>query len=235
MTEPPVPDAPPPREADEVLGLVSHEIRAPLTVLSGYLEILGRPLDAESRGRALAESRRALGRIERLLRDLETATCADDCFAARELVTVSMAALAAETVAAYRDTSAHRLVVTSECPGEVLGDGARLRQVLTNLVGNAIAHTPEGSRVAVAVRCEGDTVITTVEDEGPGIPENRREQVFERFERLGIDGSTHPGAGLGLYVVRAIITAHSGSVHVEAGSNGRGARFVIELPAAADA
>jgi signal transduction histidine kinase len=234
MAEKPTPGASPLREADEVFELVSHEIRAPLTVISGYLEILGRPLDESSHARALAESRRAVGRIERLLEDLETATCAADCLEPRELATVSMSALAAETITAHQDTSAHRLDVHVQpaCPGDVLGDDVRLHQALGNLIGNAIAHTPEDSRITVTVRCEGDTVITTVEDEGPGIPEDRLERVFERFERLGAEDSTRPGTGLGLYIVRAIIEAHGGSVRAEAGSEGGGARFVIELPAA---
>jgi signal transduction histidine kinase len=234
MAEQPTPGASPFREADEVFDLVSHEIRAPLTVISGYLEILERPLDENSHARALAESRRAVERIERLLEDLESATCAADCFAPRELATVSMSALAAESVTAHQDTSTCRseVHVRSACPGDVLGDDVRLRQVLGNLIGNAIAYTPEGTRITVAVRCEGDTVITTVEDEGPGIPEDQLERVFRRFERLGTEDPSRPGTGLGLYIVRAIIEAHGGSVRAEAGSEGRGARFVIELPAA---
>lgn len=232
MVKKPTPRARPAEDADEVFELIAHEIRSPLTVISGYLEILGRPLDDASHARALAESRRAIGRIETLLDDLVTATCASDCFAPRELVSVSMAALAAESVTALRDTSAHRLEVDAACPGEVFGDGARLRQALDNLLGNAIAYTPEGGRIMVAVCCEGNAVLTTVEDEGPGIPEDQRERIFKRFKRLGDDDTVRPGTGLGLYIVRTIVEAHGGSVHAEAVGVGRGARFVIELPAA---
>lgn len=222
----------PPEDADELFKLIAHEIRAPLTVISGYLEILERPLDEAVRARALAESRRAVGRIDALLNDLLKATCAGDCLSPRERVPVSMSALATDTVTVFRDTSAHRLEVDATCLGKVLGDASRLRQALVNLLGNAIAYSPENGRITVTVRCEGDTVLITVEDEGPGIPEDQLERVFERFERLGTDNSTHPGTGLGLYIVRSIVEAHGGSVRAKAGSEGYGARFVIELPAA---
>lgn len=221
-------------ERDAVFELVAHEIRAPLTVISGYLEILGRPLEEAVRARALAESRRAIGRIDALLDDLLSAASARECLSPRERVPVSMAELAIDVVAVFSDTRDHPFTLDIESPGDVLGDATRLRQVLANLIGNATAYTPPNARITVSVCRDGDSVITSVADEGPGIPEEAQEAICERFERLGADASVHPGSGLGLYIVRMIVEAHGGSVHAEEGSGGHGARFVVNLPASPD-
>ncbi|MBW6469321.1 MAG: HAMP domain-containing histidine kinase [Coriobacteriia bacterium] len=226
--EPTRPERP---EEDAVFELVAHEIRAPLTVISGYLEILDRPVEEAVRARALAESRRAIGRIDALLEDLLSAASAGEYLSPGERAPVSMAELATDVVTVFSDTGDHPFTLETESPGDVLGDATRLRQVLVNLVGNATAYTPPSARITVGVHRVGDSVIVTVEDEGPGIPEEARDAAFERFERLGADNSAHPGSGLGLYIVRAIVEAHGGSVRAEAGGGGRGAKFVIELPA----
>jgi two-component system, OmpR family, sensor kinase len=219
-------------DTNKVLELVAHEIRGPLTVVAGYLEILERPLDEERRTRALAEARQAIERIGVLLDDFVSATCEGDCLAPRELAPVSMAALAADAVSSFECASAHRFALDASCSGEVLGDSVRLRQTLSNLLANAVEYTPDTGRIAVSVSCEGDAVLTAVEDNGPGIPEDSRELIFERFERLEADDAAHPGTGLGLYIVRSIVEAHGGWVRVGAGEGGQGARFLIELPAA---
>ena len=219
-------------DADDVPVLIAHEIRGPLTVISGYLDILDRPLDESSHAKALAESHRAVKRIEALLDDLMRATCVHDCLAPRELAPVSMSLLAAEAVRTFAHASTHTLDVVCSCSGDVLGDHDRLHQALHNLLDNAIAHTPEGGCVTLRVECDEERVVTCVEDDGPGIPAEHTERVFGRFERLGSDAETRPGTGIGLYIVRAIIEAHGGSVYVEAPPDGPGTRFVIELPAA---
>lgn len=225
-------DSGPVPAADEVLAVVSHEIRAPLTVISGYLEILEGPVDESSRAVALKHSRRAIERIEVLLDDLETATSAAECLAPRAWSPVSMAALAEEMVSALEHARTHHLAVETASRGRVSGDPVRLRQALGNILGNAIVHTPQGGGVTVRVERRGDTVLTTVNDEGPGIPEACREAVFERFVRCAEGDNAPRGAGLGLYIVKAIAEAHGGSVRAEAGEGGRGARLVMELPAA---
>lgn len=226
-------DRPLPREdADEVLALVAHEIRAPLTVIAGYLEILGRPLDAGSRTRALAEATRAVKRAESLLDDLERAEGAERCFAPSEIAPVSISELADEVATSFGYLQTHRIRVTAEGPGVVAGDAARLRQVLTNLVVNAISYSPAGTSVIIAVDSGENAVTASVEDEGPGIPESDRERVFGRSVRLYAD-EERPGAGVGLYIVRTIVEAHGGTVHAEPGTAGRGTRIVVELPVSA--
>lgn len=232
MSGRPVPPPVPPDDADDVMAIVAHEIRAPLTVIAGYIEILRRPLDEASRERALTESLRAVGRIEALVDDLAHVTSIGEWFGPESIAPVSTSALANEIAASFGPVSTHVIEVATDGPGVVNGNESRLRQALTNLVANAIVHAPAGGGVTIAVSAREDAVVIAVEDEGPGIPADARERVFERFERLGTGSGERPGAGLGLYIVREIARAHGGSVRAEEGEGGRGARVVIELPAA---
>ena len=110
----------------------------------------------------------------------------------------------------------------------------RMRQVLDNLLSNAVRHTPEGTSIDVEIASEGDTVRLTVADDGPGMTPETAERVFERFFRSG--SVAHPGSGLGLAIVAAIVKAHGGTVQV-ASEPGEGTAFTVILtaePQAAD-
>jgi two-component system OmpR family sensor kinase len=117
----------------------------------------------------------------------------------------------------------------------VVGDDARLHQVATNLVGNAVAHTPAGTHVDVRVRRHDGDVLLEVTDDGPGMAPEVAARVFERFYRADSSrtrtGSATTGSGLGLSIVAAIVAAHGGDVDVDS-AEGRGSRFVVRLPAA---
>ena len=114
----------------------------------------------------------------------------------------------------------------------VLGDRGRLFQLLDNLISNGVKFTPEGGTVTVAVRPAGDRVALEVRDTGIGIPAAEEERLFERFFRAStaVDRQI-PGTGLGLYIARAIVDAHEGTISVES-EVGSGTTFRIELPAA---
>jgi two-component system OmpR family sensor kinase len=118
----------------------------------------------------------------------------------------------------------------------VLGDGQRLRQVLANLTGNALTHTPPGSPVEVRARTDrGDgapRAVLEVVDHGPGLDPEQAERVFERFYRADPARSPAGGSGLGLSIVAALVAAHGGTVEVDS-VPGRGATFRVLLPLAA--
>ena len=109
-----------------------------------------------------------------------------------------------------------------------------LHRLALNLIGNAVFHTPPGTSVHASVRRDGDTIVLVVEDEGPGVPPELGERIFERFVRSSGDSGDGGagGSGLGLAIVRAVAEGHGGTVALEAPSGG-GARFVVTLPAAA--
>jgi signal transduction histidine kinase len=110
----------------------------------------------------------------------------------------------------------------------VSGDRARLVQVFVNLLANANKFAPQASTIRVGARTEGDQVAIWVEDEGPGIPPEEAEMVFERFRRSAGEEPAETGMGLGLWIVRSIVERHGGSVEAAAGA--RGARLVVHLP-----
>ncbi|WP_219470324.1 sensor histidine kinase, partial [Nonomuraea rhizosphaerae] len=116
----------------------------------------------------------------------------------------------------------------------VLGDEARLRQVVSNLVGNAVAHTPPGSPVRIGVGTAGDRAVLVIEDEGPGLGAEEAARVFDRFYRADRSRARTGGgggAGLGLAIVRSIVAAHGGQVEVRS-APGEGAAFHVLLPVA---
>ena len=111
----------------------------------------------------------------------------------------------------------------------IRGDRERLRQVLGNLVENAIKYSPEGGTVRVRAAAENGVAWIAVSDEGPGIPADEQRRIFEKFARVEIPGGSKPGTGLGLFIARSIAEAHGGTVDVRSGPGG-GTTFTLKLP-----
>ncbi len=152
---------------------------------------------------------------------------------------VDLDALAEQVAGALRprfEDAAIRLHVRYDIPAPVvLGDTARLRIVFTNLLDNTLKYTPSGGETTLCLVSNREAMLhINVEDTGPGIPEEFRERVFEKFFRVehqrtgGSDGVR--GAGIGLYLCRQIIAAHGGSIACEPAEDGRGTRIIIRLP-----
>jgi len=111
---------------------------------------------------------------------------------------------------------------------ETAGDEPLLGMALSNLMENAAKYSPRGGAIDVTLRAEGGEIIMTVADRGPGVPEDDRERIFEKYYRRA-EAATVPGAGLGLYLARRIVAAHGGAIAV-GNRPGGGARFVLRLP-----
>jgi two-component system OmpR family sensor kinase len=122
----------------------------------------------------------------------------------------------------------HDLQVDAE-PVMILGARDELHRLVVNLIENAVKHTPPGTHIRASTAPENGHVTLVVEDDGPGIPPDLGDHVFDRFVRSGRDGAR--GSGLGLSIVRAVAESHGGSVALEPSLEGRGARFVVRLPA----
>lgn len=218
----------------EIMSLVSHDLRSPVTVIRGYLDILERRLDSDAERTAVAGAQHAALRMEGLLDDLLNATKAERALAPTVMRPVDLGQVAASVVASL-GVSTDRPIEGELAEGVVVrGDVARLEQAITNLIGNALKHGTSDGTVEVGVSALEGRARLTVRDDGPGIDPDIAESLFERGIR-GERSSGVPGLGLGLYIVRIVAESHGGVVALES-HDGPGAWFVIDLPleAAAD-
>jgi two-component system OmpR family sensor kinase len=214
----------------------SHELRTPLTTIRGFAELYrqGAARDIELlMGRIESESRRMGVLVEDLLLLARL-----DAQRPLERRRVDLLTLATDAVHDAQSIAPHRRVSMEvfDGPGtpEVLGDDARLRQVLGNLVANALQHTPETAGITVRVGTKGDNAVLEVCDEGPGMNQEDARRVFERFYRADSSRTrASGGTGLGLSIVDSLVYAHGGTVRVVT-APGQGCRFTVSLPRIAD-
>jgi two-component system, sensor histidine kinase and response regulator len=220
------------RQRETFISMIAHDLAAPVTTMRGYAELLGRagvPSEAQEKARAVILSETS--RLARLVGDLaDTAHLAAGQFPIR-LSPSDLSEIARQQVELARTRTTHH-TIDLEAPSELplTCDRDRLAQVLSNLLTNAIAHTGGGT-IRVGLRLDGDAALLTVSDQGPGIPRDRIELIFEpgrRFSDDDADGRSG-GAGLGLHITRGIVEAHGGRIWVES-SLGQGATFCIALP-----
>ncbi len=206
----------------------SHELRTPLTSVLANLDILAETLDGDHRD--VAESAlRSSQRMRRLVADLLLLARQDARRAAsREPVDLCRVVLdvAAELGPIAGD---HELRVDAR-PATVCGARDELHRLVLNLVENAIKHTPPGTAVSVLSGVEGEQATVTVRDDGPGVPAELRERIFERFVRG--EGDRGGSSGLGLAIVRAVAESHGGTVVLAEPTAGQGAAFEVRLPLA---
>jgi heavy metal sensor kinase len=212
----------------------SHELRTPLTVLRGELEGIAQRADVPADIRETIGS--TLEETERLSKIVESLLAISRLDAGEALMThevVDLSQLVTGTADQMR-LLAEDKQISLQCIGpqriEVEGDPHRLKQVVVNLVDNAIKYTGEGGKVEIRIATNNGNAVLEVSDTGVGIPFDSIEQVFERFYRVDKARSRQMGgAGLGLSIVKSICAAHHGRVTVES-SEGSGSRFLVELP-----
>jgi PAS domain S-box-containing protein len=223
------------RVKDEFLATLSHELRTPLTAVLGWASVLR--LDRSDE--AMLET--GLEAIERSAR--VQAQLIEDVLDVSRIVAgklrlyiepVRFHSVIEEAIAKVRATAEARgvsLRVSGDREAHVLGDSARLQQVVWNLVNNAIKFTPPSGAIDVIVTADGDHVVMQVRDEGEGIAPDFLPHIFERFTQG--DSSTtrrHGGLGLGLAIARHLVTLHAGHISVESEGSGKGATFTVVLP-----
>jgi signal transduction histidine kinase/ligand-binding sensor domain-containing protein len=218
----------------EVLGIAAHDLRNPLQNILGYAEVLGGADDAKVKGPATAIER-ASERMLRLIEDLLATAALDGGVELRpeRLELGRVAALVVEGNRARAEAKGQALSFAVEEVVWVHADAERLRDVIENLVSNAIKYTPPGGHVRLAVTHGEGLARLEVWDDGQGLAPDEMPRLFGRFERLaGRPTAGEPSTGLGLYIVRRLVELHGGRVWAESEGRGRGARFVVELPAA---
>lgn len=228
------------RKADQIrrdfVANVSHELRTPLTAVRGYVEaLLDGAADTEEARRFLETIARHTLRMERLVRDLLRLARLDAGQETVERVPCSIESLFAGVVADLSGVIEGRQqqVITTIGAATVQGDPAKLHDALRNLVENATNYAPENSDILLSSIREGDSIVLTVADSGPGIPDADLPRVFERFYRVDkarARGTRDPGGtGLGLAIAKHLIEVHGGRI-TAVNRPGGGALFTIELP-----
>lgn len=224
------------RRKDQFLAILAHEVRNPLTPIltTGNLLSMGRFGGDESRKAGDLIKRQAL-HISRIVEDLLDASRASrgTLLLSRSAVDVS-SVLAAATEQVMPRASEKRVVIDVRAPTEpvtVLGDPARLTQIVANLIGNAIKFSEAGGRIEVTLQAAGDCAELAVSDTGVGIAADAMERIFEIFVQ-GDDGAATPdtGLGIGLALVRSLVELHGGTVVAYSRGRGQGAEFRVRLP-----
>ena len=211
----------------EFVADASHELRTPLTSVLANLELLTEELEGE-RAETAEAALRSTRRMRRLVGDLLLLARAD----AKRVQPYRPTDLREVLVEAASELGPmaehHELSIDAE-PAIVAGVRDELHRLALNLLENAVRHTPPGTKVRASTETRDGTAVLVVADEGPGIPPELSQRVFERFVRGGRDGGR--GSGLGLAIVRAVVESHGGTVALEPEGSGAGTRFVIRIPA----
>lgn len=223
------------REArrNEFISMVVHELKTPITSLKGYSQLLGRRCErmGDADGMQLAsrmdqQVKRLTGLIDDLLdinrMEGDRLRLRASEFAFDDLVEEVMADI-------QLTTEQHTLVKEGQTDATIQGDRERIGQVLTNLLTNAIKYAPESEKIVIKLARDEQSVIASVQDFGPGIPDEQQAHVFEPFYRVEEQGSTASGLGLGLTIAANLIKRHQGKIWVES-EEGAGTTFSFTLP-----
>ncbi|MHB1131246.1 MAG: ATP-binding protein [Chloroflexota bacterium] len=215
----------------EFLADASHELRGPLMIIRGNLDLLQMDLSTEDRLASIREATEEAKRMSRLVADLLFLSEAD----AQEVVEHEPVALEAVVARVWQrakelDGGAHQVLLLGNDPAVVAGDQERLTQLVWNLVENALRYTPPGGTVSLALRREGKIAEVSVSDTGIGIPAEYLPHIFERFYRVERARSRgQGGTGLGLAIAKQVVTAHAGQIRVRSEA-GTGSTFTVVLP-----
>jgi len=216
---------------------VTHELKNPLASLRSAVDSLERVENPELRAQLLDVVRNDVRRLDRLIVDIAETSRLDAELSRARFEHVDIGAMIEVLMGIWEPRAQERDVDLAFArprrgAAVVLGEESRLARVFENIVDNALSFAPPGSLVEIAATTAGDDVIVTVEDEGPGVPPEAREAIFNRFHSIRPEGEAFGShSGLGLAIARAIVVAHDGTIKVKDRHDGRtGARFVIRFP-----
>jgi len=226
------------REAEEIkstfISVISHELKTPVALIKGYVGTLRRKdasWDREIVEDSLGVIEEEADRLTELIENLLDASRLQAGALKLEMSDVSLTDLVTRIAERFR-TQTDRHTIMVEFPANfpvILGDENRLEQVISNLLSNGIKYSKEGGEIRITGQVRPEQVVVCVSDQGPGIPSKDIPYVFDRFYRSSEASRTTKGAGLGLYLARAVIEAHGGRIWVDPKS-GEGARICFSLP-----
>jgi PAS domain S-box-containing protein len=227
------------RSKDEFLAMLGHELRNPLAPIATAIELMknkdGAQALAVERG-VIERQVRHLSRLVDDLLDVARITAGRIQLALEPLVLADLVARAVEMTRPLLDERQHHVAIQVPRDLQVSGDATRMAQVMANLLINAAKYTPAHGHIALTAARDGEEVVLRVRDDGAGIGAELLPRVFDLFAQ-GPQGIERPqgGLGLGLAIVRSLVSLHGGSITAESAGPGRGSTFVVRLPALAQA
>jgi signal transduction histidine kinase/ActR/RegA family two-component response regulator len=222
---------------DHFLAVLSHELRNPLASIVSATEVLRRADDDNSQRQAREVIERESRHMRRMLDDLLDVSRVTKGKITLRKTTVDLVELvrhvAGDNEALMREADLRFKLTVSAVPLYAQADSTRIRQVLTNLLTNAVRYSKPRGHIWITVCCEGDEHVIVVCDDGVGIPQNRLDSIFEPFEQVESDISrSNCGLGMGLALVKKLVGLHGGSVMASSDGPGLGSEFAVRLPAA---
>jgi PAS domain S-box-containing protein len=222
------------RQKDDFLGIASHELKTPVTSIKAYAQVLGAMLSKEGDAKKAAMVEKMdsqLNRLTNLIGDLLDVTKINSGKIQFNKTWFNFNDVVQDNVQDLQHTTnKHTLETNFKETGEVYSDKDRIGQVITNLITNAIKYSPHSDRIIVSTHLEGKEVVVCVQDFGIGIPDDKKNRVFEQFYRVsGNKQHTFPGLGLGLYISSEIIKREGGRMWVNS-VEGKGSTFCFSLP-----
>lgn len=221
------------RLKDEFVATVSHELRTPLTSIDGYIKtMLSLDLDEAEKRSFMEAAGRQSERLRRLIEQLLAVARLESGMDQRSLAPTYLPGVVDELVQALGlQGSGHAVEVRVDRDlGPVETDTEKVAQILTNLVENAIKHSPQGTRVTVRARADREGVVTSIEDEGPGIPTEAQDKIFDRFYQVDQSMTrTAGGVGLGLYICRRLAEQIGADLRLDR-SDAAGSVFSLRIP-----
>jgi two-component system, OmpR family, phosphate regulon sensor histidine kinase PhoR len=223
------------RKKDEFLSVASHELRTPLTTIKGYTQLLAQTVNDLLPEERATYINAVLGEIERMMGLISELLDVSRIETNRLQIhpqSIRWSDFIRARVSAFQVQHPTRSISMSVDAGDaiVVADPDRMRQVVDNLLSNALKYSAEGTDIDLEVQVVGSDMLTSVSDHGIGIPKDEIPQLFERFHRArNVSSRYYGGLGLGLYIARAIIEAHGGSISVQS-VEGQGSTFTMRLP-----
>jgi two-component system phosphate regulon sensor histidine kinase PhoR len=223
------------RLKSEFISTVSHELKSPLTVIKGFISTL---MTKKEEDKSVEEYYQIIdSETERLIRLINDLLCIprieEEEGLKFQIESIEIHPLIKKVVDFQRIfTDRHKFIINVEKENiKVLADRDKLEQILHNLLENAVKYSPEGGKITISVSKKDNLIITSVEDEGIGIPENEINKIFEKYYRANIEKTEIiQGAGIGLYLVKKLLEGQNGEIWVKS-ELGKGSKFFFSLPA----
>jgi two-component system CheB/CheR fusion protein len=220
------------RKKDDFISIASHELKTPITTLKAALQIIIRMKDQapDEFDNMLKRASKSLDRINVLVEDLLTVSKLNHGQLSLHKTWFNMYELIDGYCQSMQSETAHRIIVRGDMQLKVFADVDRIEQVFVNFLNNAIKYAPDSEDIEILIEQEGEKVVVSVTDHGPGIPAAQQANLFERYYRLH-DNNLTSGLGLGLYICTEIISRHDGTIGLVSGE-GNGSTFWFSIPRA---